>query len=714
MSSRGADRSYGEHAVAEKEKQERWDWRSKVQECVEACNIELARGDDRNYLHVLNILHDYLYPLVVNADRTNDLDHYHMELVDDDDYDWYWTAVNTLLDRYDEYYAALSAGETADAVERHLMREQNALPICEAARRRTERAFRSVEAICEAEGIVSGKMSASSVARGFAVELGDHMQPFDMDLGEEVRIVDDDKGSLKTLFAGDTGEGKSASRFSEAEDRYNAGRKLVEVADFKTGENTVQDAPQGQEALRDIRREHGLPETFEESDDYDNPELEIYIPLTPNLAEYDLPYNVEEEEFVPNVFTIPLCDIPMDVMVAMLSADATQQQETEIRQAYQDVSLEKDDFSLSDIADEVKARDTLDDRFRERVVRTLFSLEKMGFIRTRDDPHALDLEAILRDRETITSFTQMTMRTKTAKLMVVLALLGMIRDVCDNTHDLPKITLGIGELHKIAPHTNRESFDRNAGDIQDTLGTLLGEIFRENRHTGLEILCDTQTIGDIKKNVRREFNRAVVFSPSSIYNVVGEMKSVRNEVAEKCINSMRTKAGYAAVVGNAEPINEHKSIDYLSPVKYVPASWHHFDSDDYDGDGFDFRVEYFDEEELRNPQEVGVEWKLTTENAIDKDELTVDGVDAEDDPRGYFSQNCLTVTGDPSDDVEKAVVRECYDKLREEKDLPEYTDNTFGKKLKKKLPDMDDSKRRGSYVYTNIQLTEYGRSILYG
>lgn len=647
------EKSLGDRVRDKAEKRDRRERSKDVKSAIEEANFQLYRDEPGSHVIVANLCRDILIPEIL-PNGFDDIAHYQQTEVADEP-GWDWTSI-------EQFHRNPNAW-----IDRLAHQPDWARDVIEGA-------FQSVEEVAEFDGIVKGTMRNYADAMGYTRPLGKHMQSYEMDLGEQVEIVEDDKGALKSLFGGSTGEGKSSTMNAEAEDAHRSGRKNIDLVDFKEGENVVQDMPQQQADLRRIREDAGLEPDFEAAGE-PAPNLDVWIPLHPGLDEERLTYDTDEGEFEASVFTIPLADIPKDVMIKLLSANASEQQETAVRHAYQDVTLENNDFSLKDISEEIKQKDDLEDKFQSRIIRLLDSLHRMGFIRTRDCPYAIDLEELMRDTESFTSFTQMYMDTKAQKLMVVLCLLGLIRDIRDDAHDLPRMHLSLRELHKVAPHNKRESFDRNAAAIQSTIGILLGEVVRENRHNGIEVACDTQTIGDIKMNVRTEFNRAVVFSPGAVFDIADEMKDVRNNVAGACAAAMRTKAGFGAIIGNAATINDQKGIHFLAPIKFHPPSWHHFDADGPHGTGWNTRVHYFDHLEFRRPTNVdGVSWPCDPEDGIDRHNLDPEGYEAEKNPMGAFVEQHIIETGDEADYVPTAVVRELYNEFAEDVGGEQYED----------------------------------------
>jgi hypothetical protein len=147
---------------------------------------------------------------------------------------------------------------------------------------------------------------------------------------------------------------------------------------------------------------------------------------------------------------------------------------------------------------------------------------------------------------------------------------------------------------------------------------------------------------------------------------------------------MRTKAGFAAVMGNAETINKKKRISYLAPIQFYPPPWHHLDTDKEDvGTGFERRVEYFDEEEYKKPREIGVDWTIDN-GEVEYDKMVPDQINREENPIRGFVNDELEVTGDTTDDkIPKSDIRKAYGEYAQEWGLPPIHENPsqFGERL---------------------------------
>lgn len=596
----------------------------------------------------------------------------------------------------------------------------------EIARERIRNAFRSLEAIAEAEDLVESEYTNAVEAHGYSTQVATLMKVPDFITDDEMRIVadPDSKEYMKTIFVGKTTSGKSASLDGEVEDRYNAGRKIIDIVDTDELENGFYDIPQNEDALIKARKKAGVPPSFEDSSELKNPEMEILVPLTHGIEGEKMPFNTSEDEFTVTPFTIPASSLSKRLLVAFLSADASPQQETALRQAYDDVNRDFDDWCLRDMAERVAERDDLDERFRKRVIKLLEQLQESGFIRTQKCEYALDWERIFRDNDTITSFSVSKMQERADKLMVLGYITDCLYQKRKKYSGLPDCVGVFRELHEIAPHSHESSSDESEKAAQEAIVNSLSYIMRKNGHENLEIIADTQDINDLKKGVRKRFSRSVVFlSPAEVYEEVFEQVAGSKKIRNK-ISSYPTGVGEGVVVGHTEMMERHGKM-FQTPVQYHGASFAHCDRDAemYD-DGWEGRAELIDEEELREhdwdtevPDELEIRHALIQETDEDED---VD-LSKMDNDVVQFMRECTEFAEDEYElksEVRKAYARYADKHGLEEIDPSDRGDmNLFGGSVSKfcelRDEELETTQRENKQTaYAGLSFTQKGRKLL--
>jgi len=489
-------------------------------------------------------------------------------------------------------------------------------------RRRLLTAFGGLVTIAESLDVVDDEVRNRATAVGLSLKVGEQLQDWDMNLGDTVQTVSLQAGTIKTLFCGNTGMGKSCALETEAEDFYQAGRgggrdyKLIDLVDLGKGESWIYDIPQRQEDLADLRKEKGLPTDFTEpfadvveretehtrppytcpqceqvfnskdallehgegKHEYVTPDIEIRVPLTPGLSTEELPFDTEREEFTVKPFTVPASGLRKPVLVNCILARVSAQQEASIRQAYDDVNRSNDDWSLADLADEIRSRDELSPKHKADALGVLQSLQDEGFIRTRDHPMTLDWRELFFDTETITVFSQAFVggEDDIGEMVCLAYLIDQMLELRENMYDVPECALMMREFWEVAPHKHRQSSDERAAAIQEAIGERMTRAFRKCRDYKLHLLCDTQEPSDLLKSVREVFNRYVVFSANrdTIQNI---FEWTQNDRWKSFWGTMTPKKGQAGLVGQVKPAIDRRDIEFLSPVEYAPPSHHHFD-----------------------------------------------------------------------------------------------------------------------------------------
>lgn len=720
-------RSVVEHQQTKWERQSSYARQDSIQELIESCSRELAQGDRDRYASVAQTLRDDLLPLLADhaekrfVDYTTDLE---------GQPGWDWVALSAFIEHSDDLTRRLSSDpETpTDAIYTELQGFSDANTD---ARIVVQRALRSVVSIAEEEGVVMEDYADRVHAVGFSddFKIGEHLQDNEMDLGDPVRVVSEESGALKTLFTGGTGQGKSLALETEGEDLYrqalSEGKsvKIIDPIGTGDGENWFYDVPQQDPELQRVRSDTmGLEETFLDGD-YPDRDLEILVPLTPDISAENLPYDTERESFTVRPFSVPASDIRKPLLISMVTAKLTDQQESIIRDAYDEVDRKHRDWALVDLADEIKSRDELKSSKKKPVVRTLRQLQNQGFIRTRDCEYTLDWRSIFEDAETVTVFSQAFIDDVIAKLISIGYVVHETVKKRESMRRVPKCALLMRELWTVAPHKQRQEFDARAAQLQEAIGHMLAKMFRLNRRRGIMVIADTQQPSDLLKPVREMFNRYVVFNTDR--DTVKDIFDWTSADQWKSFyKTLSPEAGKASIVGMVEPAVEKKNIEFVGPVEYCPPSHHHF-NEDKDFTGWHSRTQYLEHEELRRPADVdGVEWADEV-----PDELLIEFQDGSDgrapdvvtDPIGAFAAECLRYeqnTGVKKDRVKAAFNQFVYEhpEREEEQQQPwDFSDprrnQIFGEELQHcwEYDDITErTTRDGENSFKNLTLTSRG------
>jgi hypothetical protein len=670
-------RTHGEHVHRETRKNYHQRQRRAVREAFDAANRAVAMGQ---WSEAHEIMATGLLPLLEQLDVTKA-----------------WRDYSGALEGFDrvtfqhyreqgEQLAQRAAGGESDA--------QSAL--------RT--ALRSIEVVAAEHGIVDDELRNYATATGYAHQVGVLHKQYEYDHDPEVAIVSDHAGLTKSIYVGETGEGKSTSMDTEVEDRYNAGYKVIDLLDTDELESGVYDIPQKQQVLRDARIEMGMAPDFRESTTLDAPEVEILVPMTPALEGQQLPFDTEDERFTIRPFTIPAPDLTKRALLNFVKTVVSKQQEVAIGTAYEEVRDDRDDWRLCDLADAVDRQRGLADNFKHRVRKLIESLQEKGFIRDQHCDHALDWERIFKDNDTITVFSTMLMREREDKLMVITHLTSSLYHERKLFHDLPPCVGVFRELHELAGHQNVASDDEREKAVQGAFQTEFSYILRKNRHEDLEILADTQDFMDIDKSVRKRFNRAVAFQTQNdaveeLFAMVAGNKGLHKKYAGHVSRNFAKATG--TVFGKTGP-NGEDGTPFLTPVQFAPPSWHNFDNEQ-DDTGIEARIRYLDREELRVPP-----WdvELPGRFAVDDVEYGDESGNEKKDGIKRFANNC--VIEDPDSEVRTERVRDAYEQFAEENGYPKASPQSFGQ-----LFPIDCERDRTSPItYVGIQLNPRGQTLL--
>jgi len=652
-------RRFGEHVQEQAKQQHRRSQEDRLQEAVEAANKALTTND---YLKAGSILADVIIPLLRDREDARPMSEYHRELSDDDRYPWHWSAFSRFRNQPDRFLDAVASPQVSD-VKLLASYSAGSTPRSESARKVIWKALESAESITSYHQITQDGMRNRVDASGFAVKVGEHLQQYDMDFPDPVPAVTRQFGALKHFYTGGTGSGKSVGADRQAEDYYRAsignGRdyKVLDPVELSSTENAVAyDVGQRQDSLREAREEHGLPPSWDDAqayieDEYGvtvergaeypedsdvpeavwevvayTPEAELFVPLSPDLEDYPLPYDTDAESWVPTPFTIPASEISESLMVAVLQERAGRKEERAIREAYREVNSNHADWSLSDLASAIGHRDDLNDSTKQSTIKLLSNLEAEGVIRTADDPHTLDWHQLFTSTNRITRINQAPVRDELTRYFIAAHLIDQIWSRRIRSHNTPPLILRLRELWELVPHREfrRKMDDAVQAVVEFTIDRLL-KIQRKPRDINTHVVADTQNPSDVEKGIRTRFNRYVVFGGSN-----DEIKDVFKWASQNnwqgFTRTLTGKPGHAGVIKGCDPAIGNPYRYGIAPVHLTPPSWHCHDKNEGPS-GFQKRADLVDDEELRL---VAGDWATDPPStAIDEDDYV--GEDAEDD-----------------------------------------------------------------------------------
>lgn len=619
----GGERSYVEHAQKLHQTDVRRELRQRVRETINLCSRALQFGRDEDYLFVANQMDHRLLPQLFPEDRTDwyvYLQDLYSHVGDREQFDY--ATVEQLIDpegAVDHIQFLLDNG--ADVEARELV----------------ESGFHSLCIIAEYQGLIEGRLQHYAWVEGHELTIGRIRESWKANSPESKQIVSTDTHPPVTANQGNRGFGKSTGLASEVEDRYAAGRKIIDVADLSKLENGLYDMPQSQSDLREVRREMGLPVDFLEDEEYDRPDLEILVPLCPSMEDADIPFMAESSESVVTPFTIPASEIPRSVLNRMLS-QTTDVQAQYLDRAYRDLDAEKDDWSLHDLSETILETDA-QDGVKRRLYNNLASLQATGFIRTKDCPHTIDWENIFWKKDTITVFSQSLMEEDAHKFMALLYIVHCLYHERKDRRGLPPTTTVFREAHNIAPTDNVAREDDDERELQNALSESFQRLCAEGRHQDVEVYMDTQQLlGQVKKRIREHVERVVTFR--SLFGTIKPLFSEMVGLDEGRYDHLKTIArefepGQAAVLGFTGT-----SRDLEMTIEFAPPMSHHLDAESSIDDGWIARTKLPDrypripDEEFRD-----CPWETDVPEALEFEELDIA------DDRGaveLFADKCLT------------------------------------------------------------------------
>lgn len=630
--SSGTER-FGEFVQRQAKNQAEYTQKARLKDGIEAANEAIALG---HYGEAGRLLQGTILPSLRALPWTDPIELYHQEL-NHSEFPWHWTAIDQFLSDPDGVCRRAGRGGTTNGP----------LPPSQVIAHTVE----SVESIAAHHDITKAELTNRADAMGFAIKVGEHRQKPDMDFGDPVSAIRTDLGSLKHYFTGSTGGGKSNAAGRQFEDYYvkslGAGKdyKCIDPAGLSTENVNAYDVPQWQRALRRAREKHDEPADWTEIDDYE-PQAQILVPLSPDLSDYKLPYDRDAGEFVPDPFTIPASEISADLYQVFLEPQLSDGEGRALGDAYRAVDNAQDDWSLDDLAREIRSRDGLQDSSKESACRALQNLQAQGFIRTGADEHALDRDRwrdIFHSTDVITAINMNGLERKESRYFVLAHVIERLWTLRIRGSGQPQLATWLRELSGVAPHREiRRKESEVVGNLMEFIVSNLYRIMRKPRDVNMEILSDTQDPSDVERGVRTRFNRYVVFGGSDTeLKDIFEWSGQDNWGSLK--NSLVDKPGHAGIVKGCEVASDTDRWG-IGPVHLTPPSWHHHDKDEGPS-GWEKRVQIsrqcdaMNDEELRTPE---FAWDLDGDGddatQVDEDEFgQPDQEEVSDNPKDHLS-----------------------------------------------------------------------------
>lgn len=451
-----------------------------------------------------------------------------------------------------------------------------------------ESGFRSITTALSLGGRIDGEATTTVPAYEYQHQVGErYYRP--LSAGSDELEMANTGDWEATLLTGGQGSGKTASRFTITEDRIANGHKVVDLVDMFKAENAMYDIESRNDNLDRIREDAGADVGFQ--GEYEPPEMEVLLPLTHELADSEVPFDTDAEQFTARPFVIPASELTYRQLV-MLLPHTTKTQENYLRSAHQILTERDGDWTLRDVAETVRKYTNASESVADRIERALETAQSKSFIRDEESDHCLDWDRIMANPGTVTSFSVYMLREKSDKLAITSWLLDSLYQARLDllrkhaVEEYPPLTVNIGEAHKVAPRQKAEQ-DAEAtieGDMIDTFSELIALM----RHVNMEIVADTQ-----------KFKQQLSSSVSSLFHRVFAFAGQKPDI----------KKVFRTRVDNTNPAETVATFDpgkcalvsgdgYSMPIQMLPPRMHHLDAK-HDGDGLGARARYLDHEELR-------------------------------------------------------------------------------------------------------------------
>lgn len=560
------------------------------------------------------------------------------------------------------------------AVQKVAQRAHTARSTTEVCRRLLE----SLVTIAATRGVLPSELQDVQPVLGYTMQLGERYVRADSKATGTLELRDSDDELKSILCAGGKGSGKSTAVETLAHDSYQNGHKVVDLVDFFKAENATLDIPQQDngEGLIAAREQMGLPTGFDDvaagmawlfdepTDDLvPSPDMEVLVPLCPGLEEMQIPA-IGGNQAVVKPFTIPASELTYRQLV-MLLHHTTDARENEIRSAHQTLRDSGDDWSLSDLADEIRLSTNAGESLAEKIETSLKTAQDKSFIRDSQCPHKLDWDEVMQDQTTITSFSVFPVG-ETSDYLVVLSYLidslfearrGLIQS--GSLHRYPPLTICMREMHKVAPRSTAESSAE--ATVENYMIDSLEDVFALTRHANMEVIADTQKFyRQLNPDVAELFDHILAFR-GHIPDVKRIFKTRVDNTAPAETVAQYRDPGMCAFVSER---------GYRLPIRFAPPPSHHLEAKD-EGDGLSFRtrVDETNEELIDAPWDADLPARLSFGS-----EPT--------DPLAIFLTDYISMVPDMSGYEFTESIHKAYLEWAEDNGRPRYPQKEVTKRLK--------------------------------
>lgn len=666
-------RTVGGHVRRTVENREKYRAKKTVQEGIRAVHEHLFRGEYADAAVVLD--RTVVDPMGMTPPKLARA----VRQIDETELGYEYLSTKHFLEHTRDYVEYFHAHGRETARDGARERARGFVPSIEVARERLRDAFMTLETIAIEFNLLRLELENSSPLEGYGTQIGVVYKDFERDLPETVEfwgVVNDDLEA--TAIQGRPGFGKSTAVETIAEDRYIASQtgarefKVIDFLDWLECENVFYDIPNQDDELVDEREDLDLPKWYDEIDGVDEPDVEILMPLTPKLANRQIPYNTETDEYVVTPFTIPASEIDKRSLKAFLTHTTTVQDST-LERAFKRVR-DLHDWSLADLADAIR-RVGDDEGVIERLETTLETLQYSGFIRDKQCEHTIDWDRIMRSKDTISAFSVSSVDDRAEKLMIMLYITNSLTRERQARHDLPALSGAFREFHSIIPPEAKKTKDARERQL---LGALIDEWYEFSvfhRHVDVELVCDSQHFEtQIHSDIRANFGKGLTFRNKKP-SVKKFWKAYGADYDESYIRRVANQfsPGDFAYLGDSN-VDERT---FHSPCYMAPPMSHHIDTK-VEGHGLDSRVRYKDEEELRPAP-----WsaKIPPRLKVGRRRSRRSTPDKNDKPVAYFAHHCLEST-DLGYWVETDAVFDAYERFARENELRSLPPSSIGTKLR--------------------------------
>lgn len=582
-----------DHEIDQQQKKARDRTRMFVNRALERGHDALAESKWQSLAEIC----DDLYGVLTIRDSTLDRFDEHAR---GDDMPWSYHAVASWIDAY-------TPGVDAAEVVRRATKESDRYV---KPKRLVRHLFLSLETATVVESHVTGELEDTQPVWGFGSQLGERYLRPESSAGGDLDLRSKEDELKSVLCAGGKGSGKSTAVESLALDSYAAGHKVVDLVDFFKAENVTYDIPQQDngKGLLEARESMGLRTGYDDTelgfawldgDDPDDdlvtsPNLEVLVPMTPGLAETDIPTIPHVENTTVRPFTIPASDLTYRQLV-MLLHHTTTARENHLRSAHQHLRDTGMDWTLADVAEAVRTKTNAGDKMADQIDTSLRTAQSKGFIRDSECPHALEWGEIMNDPNTITAFSVHTVEEQSDRLVVLSYLIDSLYEarrkllLNDLLHEFPPLTAVMREMHEVAPRSKSEQDSEST--IESYMIDTLERLFALTRHANMEVLADTQ-----------KFHRQLSPNVSGLFDHILAFQGFQPDVKQIFKTRVDTTDPVERVAQFSEPgrcafVSED---GYKMPVQLAPPRSHHLEAKG-DGRGLGFRARVDDTPERNLP-----------------------------------------------------------------------------------------------------------------